>query len=40
LLEPRITRGRLDRVRLYETPDLFVDCYGEGEAGGSGRGAR
>lgn len=27
-LEPRITRGRLHRVRLYETPDLFVDCYG------------
>lgn len=42
LLEPRITRGRLDRVRLYETPDLFVDCYGEGETGvgGNGRGAR
>jgi hypothetical protein len=23
-------------VRLYETPDLFVDCYGEGN-GASGR---
>jgi 6-pyruvoyltetrahydropterin/6-carboxytetrahydropterin synthase len=28
LLEPKITRGCLHRVRLYETPDLFVDCYG------------
>ena len=26
LLLPRITRGQLDRVRLYESPDLFVDC--------------
>lgn len=26
LLEPKIAKGRLDRVRLYETPDLFVDC--------------
>ena len=25
LLEPKITRGKLDRVRLYESPDLFVD---------------
>jgi 6-pyruvoyltetrahydropterin/6-carboxytetrahydropterin synthase len=30
LLELRITQGRLQRVRLYETPDLFVDCYGTG----------
>jgi len=22
-------------VRLYETPDLFVDCYGEGNGTGS-----
>ena len=29
LLQPKITRGHLHRVRLYETPDLFVDCYGE-----------
>ena len=38
LLEPKITRRRkLHRVRLYETPDLFVDCYGEGNgAHGSG----
>jgi len=30
LLQPKITRGRLHRIRLYETPDLFVDCYGDG----------
>lgn len=29
LLEPRITRGRLHRVRLFEMPDVFVDCYGD-----------
>lgn len=28
-LMPKITKGRLHRVRLYETPDLFVDCYGD-----------
>ena len=39
LLEPKITRGRLNRVRLYETPDLFVDCYGEGNGAGSSVGA-
>jgi 6-pyruvoyltetrahydropterin/6-carboxytetrahydropterin synthase len=32
LLAPKITRGALHRVRLYETPDLFVDCYGDGVA--------
>src|SRR5271156_7034549 len=26
LLEPKITRGKLDRVRLYESNDLFADC--------------
>jgi len=31
LLEPRIRQGRLHRVRLYETPDLFVDCMGNGQ---------
>lgn len=30
LLEPKITRGQLDRVRLYESPDLFVDCTRNG----------
>ena len=27
LLEPKITAGRLHRVRLYESADLFADCY-------------
>ncbi len=31
LLQPKIPQGRLHRVRLYETPDLFVDYYGEGK---------
>jgi 6-pyruvoyltetrahydropterin/6-carboxytetrahydropterin synthase len=26
LLLPRITTGTLDRVRVYESPDLFADC--------------
>jgi len=26
LLLPRITKGKLDRVRVYESPDLFADC--------------
>jgi 6-pyruvoyltetrahydropterin/6-carboxytetrahydropterin synthase len=30
LLEPKITKGHLHRVRLYQTPDFFVDCYGNG----------
>ena len=29
LLEPKIRRGRLTRVRLWESPDLYVDCYGD-----------
>jgi 6-pyruvoyltetrahydropterin/6-carboxytetrahydropterin synthase len=29
LLQPKIPQGRLHRVRLYESPDLFADCYGE-----------
>ena len=37
LLEPKITTGKLDRVRLYESPDLFVDCTVDV---GSGNGAR
>jgi 6-pyruvoyltetrahydropterin/6-carboxytetrahydropterin synthase len=28
-LAPRIVKGRLHQVRLFETPDLFVDYYGE-----------
>lgn len=29
-LEPQIEKGKLHRVRLYESADLFVDCYGNG----------
>ena len=29
LLEPKIRHGKLARVRLWENPDLYVDCYGE-----------
>ena len=29
LLAPKLTLGKLHRIRLYETPDLFVDYYGE-----------
>lgn len=29
LLEPKLKLGKLHRVRLYETPDLFADYYGE-----------
>ena len=28
-LEPKLKVARLHRVRLYETPELFVDFYGE-----------
>ena len=28
-LEPRIVKGRLHQVRLYQTQDLFVDYYGD-----------
>ncbi len=28
-LAPRISTGQLHQVRLYETPDLFVDYFGE-----------
>src|SRR5579862_8991760 len=46
LLEPeigkRIKNGKLDRVRLYESPDLFADCtagdgVGNGAASRTGR---
>ena len=29
LLAPKLTFGRLHRIRLYESPDLYVDYYGE-----------
>lgn len=32
LLDGRITQGRLHHIRLYETPDLFVDYYGGRQA--------
>jgi 6-pyruvoyltetrahydropterin/6-carboxytetrahydropterin synthase len=28
-LEPKLNVAELHRVRVYETPDLFVDYYGE-----------
>ena len=39
LLEPKVKQGRLHRVRLYETPDLFADCYRNG-SGASNLGGR
>ena len=34
LLEPKIyARASLTRVRLWESPDLYVDCYGEDRRG-------
>ncbi len=30
LLDPQIKQGRLHRVRLYESADLFADCYRNG----------
>ena len=37
LLEPKITRGHLHRVRLWESPDLYVDCYGAASLNGGRR---
>ena len=28
-LAPKLTAAQLHRVRVYETPDLFADFYGE-----------
>jgi 6-pyruvoyltetrahydropterin/6-carboxytetrahydropterin synthase len=36
LLEPEIHQGKLDRVRVYESPELFAECTADG-ADGSGR---
>ncbi|HWF39442.1 MAG TPA: 6-carboxytetrahydropterin synthase, partial [Candidatus Acidoferrales bacterium] len=33
LLEPKITKGKLERVRVYESQDLYADCTAEVEAG-------
>ena len=30
LLDPKITQGKLHRVRLHENSDLFADCYRNG----------
>ncbi len=29
LLAPKLAPGKLHRIRLYETADLYVDYYGE-----------
>jgi len=29
LLSPKLSFGRLHRVRLYESPDLYADYYGD-----------
>jgi 6-pyruvoyltetrahydropterin/6-carboxytetrahydropterin synthase len=29
LLAPKLTQGKLHRIRVYETPDLFVDYFGD-----------
>jgi 6-pyruvoyltetrahydropterin/6-carboxytetrahydropterin synthase len=34
LLAPKIRSGRLQRVRLYETPELFVEVDGAGNGAG------
>src|SRR5450432_2203806 len=36
LLEPKIKQGALHRVRLYESDDLFADCFRSGHAGTPG----
>ena len=33
LLETKIPQGQLHRVRLYESADLFADCYRNGAKG-------
>jgi len=30
LLEPQITQGRLHKIRLYESPDLYAECRRNG----------
>src|SRR6202041_3624362 len=36
LLEPKIKQGALHHVRLYESPDLFADCFRNGAAASRG----
>jgi 6-pyruvoyltetrahydropterin/6-carboxytetrahydropterin synthase len=33
LLEPKIKQGTLHRVRLYESQDLYADCFRNGSGG-------
>jgi len=40
LLEPKITSGKLHRVRLYESDDLFADCYRAAASNGHAPAAR
>jgi 6-pyruvoyltetrahydropterin/6-carboxytetrahydropterin synthase len=40
LLEPKIERGHLHRVRLWENTDLYVDCYGDGADSGTAAGGK
>ena len=40
LLEPKIPTGRLHRVRLYESADLFADCYRAAASNGSAPAAK
>ena len=28
MIEPKLSVGKLNRIRLYETPDLFVEYFG------------
>lgn len=35
LLEAKIPQGKLQRVRLYESPELFADCIADGDADGA-----
>ncbi|HEV2176400.1 MAG TPA: 6-carboxytetrahydropterin synthase [Terriglobia bacterium] len=37
LLAPKLTFARLHRIRLYETPDLFVEYYGEADGASEGK---
>jgi 6-pyruvoyltetrahydropterin/6-carboxytetrahydropterin synthase len=37
LLDPKIKTGKLDRVRLYESPDLFADCTADASNGSGAR---
>jgi len=39
LLEPKITRGRLDRVRVYESADLYAECTAAARNGAGGKSA-